>query len=93
MLEGCRTISAATSMWLVNFVLIVGTLISLLVFGWGAYLESLHPQATLTSPFAGPVPLPLPRPKAVAREPAEPETIREMRTPPNQRKTKVRRDL
>jgi len=81
--------SAATSMWLVNFVLIVGTLISLLVFGWGAYRESLPPQATLASPFAGPVPLPLPRPK----EPAEIETITQPRTPPNQRKTKVHRDL
>ena len=77
MLEESPDDSAATSMWLVNYVLIVGTLT----------------QATLASPFAGPVPLPLPRPKAVAREPAEPETIREMRTPPNQRKTKVRRDL
>ena len=80
-------------MWLVNCVLILGTLISLLVFGWGAYRESLPPQATLASPFAGPVPLPLPRPKTVAKEPVEIETITQPRLPPNQRKTKVRRDL
>jgi hypothetical protein len=85
--------SAAASMWLVNFVLILGTLISLLVFGWGAYLETLHPQASQTSPLAGPVPLPLPRPKAVAQEPVEIEAITQPRASPNQRKTKVRRDL
>ena len=80
-------------MWLVNCVLILGTLISLLVFGWGAYLERLPSQATPASPFAGPVPLPLPRPKAVAQEPVEVEAITQPRTPPNQRKTNVRRDL
>ena len=77
MLEESPDDSAATSMWLVNYVLIVGTLT----------------QATLASPFAGPVPLPLPRPKTVAKEPVEIETITQPRTPPNQRKTNVRRDL
>jgi len=79
-------------MWLINFVLIVGTLISLLVFGWGAYLEGSRRESKVVSPFEGRVPLPVPRPKLVAQEPAEVEVLREPRAP-KQRKTKLRRDL
>jgi hypothetical protein len=79
-------------MWFVNVVLIVGTLISLLVFGWGAYLESLRPQTQAASPFAGPVPLPIPRPKTVALERVEIEPITQPRPSPSQRKPKPRRD-
>jgi hypothetical protein len=80
-------------MWFVNFVLIVATLISLLVFGWGAYLESLRPEIKAASPFGGPVPLPIPRPKTVAQEPVEVDVITQPRPPSGQRKTKLRRDL
>jgi hypothetical protein len=79
-------------MWFVSFVLIVGTLISLLVFGWGAYLEGSRPETKVVSPIAGPVPLPMPKPKSVAQESVEIEALREPRAP-KQRKTKVRRDL
>jgi hypothetical protein len=80
-------------MWFLNFVLIVGTLISLLVFGWGAYLESLRPEIKAASPFGASVPLPIPRPKTVAQETVEIEVIRQPRPPPSQGKTKLRRDL
>ncbi len=80
-------------MWLVNFVLIVGTLISLLVFGWGAYLEGLHPHSNVAREWEGPVPLPIARPKMVSQEPVEIEVPREPRAPKQQRKTKLRRDL
>jgi hypothetical protein len=79
-------------MWFVNFILIAGTLISLLVFGWGAYLESLRPEVEVASPFTGPVPLPIPRPKTVALEPVQIETITPPRSSSKERKTKPRRD-
>jgi hypothetical protein len=79
-------------MWFINFVLIVGTLISLLVFGWATYLEGSRPETKVMSPIAGPVPLPMSRSKNVAQEPVETEFLRQPLLP-KQRRTKVRRDL
>jgi hypothetical protein len=79
-------------MWFVNFVLIVGILISLLVFGWATYLEGLRSETKVVSPITDRVPLPMARPKNVVQEPVEIEVLREPHLP-KQRKTKARHDL
>jgi hypothetical protein len=67
-------------MWFISFVLAVGALISLLVLGSAAYLESAGPVKT-GKVFTGPVPLPKARTVSLVKEPEENETIKQLPLP------------
>jgi hypothetical protein len=65
-------------MWFISFVLAVAALISLLVLGSAAYLESSVKTAKV---FSGPVPLPKARPVSLVKEPEENEAIKQLPLP------------
>jgi hypothetical protein len=63
-------------MWFINFVIAIGVLLSLLLFGGITYLER-WPLEARTSPITGPIPLPRRKPKLAGDSPAEVETVSE----------------
>ena len=78
-------------MWFISFVLAVGALISLLVLGSAAYLESSLKTAKV---FSAPVPLPKARPVSLVKEPEENEAIKQLPLPKQKpRRANVRRDF
>jgi hypothetical protein len=85
--------STVASMWFINFVLVVGTLISLLVFGWATYLEGSHPLTKVMHPIADPVPLPIsrPKPKDALQEAVE-NVVESQQQPAKQRRTRLRHE-
>ena len=77
-------------MWFISFVLAVGALISLLVFGSAAYLESTG-SVKLAGAVRGPVPLPRARPVSRVKEPEADEAVKQLPLPKqNLRRAKVR---
>jgi hypothetical protein len=77
-------------MWFISFVLAVGALISLLVFGSAAYLESSG-AARVTRALNGPVPLPKARPVSLVKQLEETEVVKQPPLPKqNLRRTKLR---
>ena len=93
MIESSGKSSTAVSMWFINFTLVVGILISLLVFGWATYLEGARPVTKVMGAISGPVPLPMsrPRPKDFAvQEPVEEVVAKEPR--PARQRAKLRNE-
>jgi len=77
-------------MWFISFVLAVGALISLLVFGSAAYLESTG-SVNMARAVRGPVPLPRARPVSRVKEPEADEAVKQLPLPKqNLRRAKVR---
>ena len=77
-------------MWFISFVLAVGALISLLVLGSAAYLESTGSVKT-GKVFTGPVPLPKARPVSLVKEAEENEVVKQLPLPKQKpRRTNVR---
>jgi hypothetical protein len=78
-------------MWFSSFVLAVGALITLLVFGSAAYLESTG-SVNMARAISGPVPLPKAKPVARVKEPEENEMVTQPPLPEQMpRRANVRR--
>ena len=78
-------------MWFIGFVVAVGALISLLVFGSAAYLESTGPLKSAN--IFGAVPLPKARPVSLVKEPEENEAVKQLPVPKEkQHRARTRRD-
>jgi hypothetical protein len=78
-------------MWFISFVLAVGAVISLLVFGSAAYLESTG-SVNMAKAVSGPVPLPKARPMSRVKEPEAAEVVKQLPLPKQMpRRANVRR--